>query len=100
VGKGGSGKTTAAAAFGRRLAASGRRVVPPPSEAERGQLPGPWPATRSAARWNATTAWCSPSRTATAVTAFDPAAVDGASYRAFISPRAQLLHQSPELRDC
>ena len=26
--------------------------------------------------------------------------VDGAAYRAFVSPRAQLLHQSPELRDC
>ena len=34
------------------------------------------------------------------VAAFAPAAVDGAAYRAFVSPRAQLLHQSPELRDC
>jgi hypothetical protein len=26
--------------------------------------------------------------------------VDGARYRAFVSPRGQLLNQSPELRDC
>ncbi|WBB68107.1 SCO5389 family protein [Micromonospora sp. WMMD812] len=34
------------------------------------------------------------------VAAFQPAAVDSATYRAFISPRGQLLNQSPELRNC
>jgi len=34
------------------------------------------------------------------VAAFRPAAVGGASYEAFVSPRGQLLNQSPELRDC
>ena len=34
------------------------------------------------------------------VAAFRPEAIDGARYRAFISPRGQLLNQSPELRDC
>lgn len=34
------------------------------------------------------------------VAAFRPSAVDGDRYRAFISPRGQLLNQSPELRDC
>lgn len=34
------------------------------------------------------------------VAAFRPSAVDGARYRAFISPRGQLLNQSPQLRDC
>jgi hypothetical protein len=34
------------------------------------------------------------------VAAFTPSAVDGERYRAFISPRGQLLNQSPELRDC
>lgn len=34
------------------------------------------------------------------VAAFTPSAVDGDRYRAFISPRGQLLNQSPELRDC
>ncbi|HEX4700722.1 MAG TPA: SCO5389 family protein [Pseudonocardiaceae bacterium] len=34
------------------------------------------------------------------VGAFRPDAVDGPVYRAFVSPRGQLLNQSPELRDC
>lgn len=34
------------------------------------------------------------------VAAFRPSAVDSDRYRAFISPRGQLLNQSPELRDC
>lgn len=34
------------------------------------------------------------------VAAFRPSAVDSAGYRDFISPRGQLLNQSPALRDC
>jgi hypothetical protein len=34
------------------------------------------------------------------VAAFPLSAVDSDRYRAFISPRGQLLNQSPELRDC
>lgn len=34
------------------------------------------------------------------VAAFRPSAVDGDSYREFISARGQLLNQSPQLRDC
>jgi hypothetical protein len=34
------------------------------------------------------------------VAAFRPAAVDSDRYRAFTSPRGQLLNQSPLLRDC
>ncbi|WP_433271752.1 SCO5389 family protein [Actinosynnema sp. CS-041913] len=34
------------------------------------------------------------------VAAFAPSAVDSDRYRAFVSPRGQLLNQSPELRDC
>jgi NucS shadow ORF len=34
------------------------------------------------------------------VAAFRISAVDSPVYRAFISPRGQLLNQSPELRDC
>jgi hypothetical protein len=34
------------------------------------------------------------------VGAFRPDAVDGPTYRAFVSPRGQLLNQSPALRDC
>ncbi len=32
--------------------------------------------------------------------AFPPSEVDSETYRKFISPRGQLLNQSPELRDC
>ncbi len=34
------------------------------------------------------------------VAAFRPEAVVGQEYAAFVSPRGQLLNQSPELRDC
>ena len=34
------------------------------------------------------------------VAAFDLSAVGGTGFQAFISPRGQLLNQSPELRDC
>src|SRR5688572_11176767 len=34
------------------------------------------------------------------VAAFAPAAVGGDRYREFVSPRGQLLNQSPALRDC
>ncbi len=34
------------------------------------------------------------------IAAFTPAAVDGPVYRKFISPRAQILNQSTELRNC
>ena len=34
------------------------------------------------------------------VAVFKKSEVDGDRYRAFVSPRGQLLNQSPELRDC
>ncbi len=34
------------------------------------------------------------------VGAFPLAEVDGAAYREFVSPGAQVLNQTPELRDC
>lgn len=34
------------------------------------------------------------------VAAFAPAAVDSRIYHEFVSPRGQVLNQSPELRDC
>ncbi|GAA2631151.1 SCO5389 family protein [Dactylosporangium fulvum] len=74
--------------------------VPPPSEAERGQL---LRALASDAirgglerHFGVTLAFQNCHR----VAAFAPAAVGGERYRAFISPRGQLLNQSPELRDC
>jgi len=75
-------------------------AVPPPSEAERGQL---LRALASDAirgglerHFGVKLAFQNCHR----VAAFALSAVDGDRYRAFISPRGQLLNQSPELRDC
>ena len=75
-------------------------AVPPPSEAERGQL---LRALASDAirgglerHFGVKLAFQNCHR----VAAFRLAAVGGERYQAFISPRGQLLNQSPELRDC
>lgn len=75
-------------------------TVPPPSEAERGQL---LRALASDAirgglerHFGVKLAFQNCHR----VAAFRPSAVGGERYRRFISPRGQLLNQSPELRDC
>jgi hypothetical protein len=75
-------------------------TVPPPSETERGQL---LRALASDAirgglerHFGVKLAFQNCHR----VAAFRPSAVDSDRYRAFISPRGQLLNQSPELRDC
>lgn len=74
--------------------------VPPPSESERGQLLRALAsdAIRSGLErhFGVKLAFQNCHR----VAAFRPSAVDGAAYRAFVSPRGQLLNQSPELRDC
>jgi hypothetical protein len=74
--------------------------IPPPSEAQRGQL---LRALASDAirgglerHFGVKLAFQNCHR----VAAFRPSAVDSDHYRAFISPRGQLLNQSPELRDC
>lgn len=75
-------------------------AVPPPSEADRGQL---LRALASDAirgglerHFGVKLAFQNCHR----VAAFRTDAVDSDRYRAFISPRGQLLNQSPELRDC
>src|SRR5690348_8679199 len=75
-------------------------AVPPPSEAERGQL---LRALASDAirgglerHFGVRFAFQNCHR----VAAFRLAAVGGQRYQAFISPRGQLLNQTPELRDC
>jgi len=75
-------------------------AVPPPSEAERGQL---LRALASDAirgglerHFRVKLAFQNCHR----VAAFRLAAVGGDRYQAFISPRGQLLNQSPTLRDC
>ena len=74
--------------------------VPPPSDAERGQL---LRALASDAirgglerHFGAKLAFQNCHR----VAAFRPGAVGDERYRAFVSPRGQLLNQSPELRNC
>ncbi len=74
--------------------------VPPPSEAERGQL---LRALASDAirgglerHFGAKLAFQNCHR----VAAFDFSAVGGERYQRFVSPRGQLLNQSPELRNC
>ena len=75
-------------------------ATPPPSEAERGQL---LRALASDAirgglerHFGVRLAFQNCHR----VAAFAPSAVDSPGYRAFVSPRGQLLNQSPALRDC
>jgi hypothetical protein len=75
-------------------------AVPPPSEAERGQL---LRALASDAirgglerHFGVKLAFQNCHR----VAAFRLTAVRGERYQSFISPRGQLLNQSPELRDC
>ncbi|MEQ4302166.1 SCO5389 family protein [Plantactinospora sp. B6F1] len=75
-------------------------AVPPPGEAERGQL---LRALASDAirgglerHFGVRLAFQNCHR----VAAFRPAAVGGTTYRWFVSPLAQVRNQSPELRDC
>lgn len=78
----------------------GEHEVPPPSERERGELLRALAsnAIRGALErhFGVVLAFQNCHR----VAAFAPADVDSAVYREFISPRGQVLNQSPELRDC
>ncbi len=78
----------------------GEHEVPPPSEEARGQLLRALAsnAIRGALErhFGVVLAFQNCHR----VAAFAPSAVDGQIYREFVSPRGQVLNQSPELRDC
>lgn len=78
----------------------GEHEVPPPSEQERGQLLRALAsnAIRGALERHFGVALAF--QNCHRVAAFAPSAVDGPVYREFISPRGQVLNQSPELRDC
>jgi len=78
----------------------GEHEVPPPSEAERGQLLRALASSAIRGALERHHGVVLAFQNCHRVAAFAPAAVDGAAYRAFVSPRAQLLHQSPELRNC
>jgi hypothetical protein len=74
--------------------------VPPPGEAERGQLLRALAsdAIRSGLERHFGVKFAF--QNCHRVAAFDLSAVDGPRYREFTSPRGQLLNQSPHLRDC
>jgi hypothetical protein len=78
----------------------GEHEVPPPSERERGELLRALAsnAIRGALERHFGVVFAF--QNCHRVAAFTPADVDGPAYRAFISPRGQVLNQSPELRDC
>ena len=78
----------------------GEHAVPPPSERERGELLRALAsnAIRGALERHFGVVFAF--QNCHRVAAFAPADVDGHAYRAFISPRGQVLNQSPELRDC
>lgn len=78
----------------------GEHEVPPPTERERGQLLRALAsdAIRGALERHFDVALAF--QNCHRIAAFTPAAVDGATYREFVSPRGQILNQTPELRDC
>ncbi|MBC6449755.1 hypothetical protein SAMN05192558_103481 [Actinokineospora alba] len=74
--------------------------VPPPSEAERGQLLRALASDSIRGGLERHFGMKLAFQNCHRVGGFAPSAVDSERYRAFISPRGQLLNQSPELRDC
>lgn len=81
-------------------AAFGEHEVPPPSEQARGELLRALAsnAIRGALERHFGVALAF--QNCHRVAAFDPAAVGSSIHREFVSPRGQVLNQSPELRDC
>ncbi|MEV1145068.1 SCO5389 family protein [Micromonospora sp. NPDC049799] len=75
-------------------------VIPPPTEAERGQLLRALASDAIRAGLERHFGVKLAFQNCHRVAAFRPSAVDSDAYRRFISPRGQLLNQSPELRDC
>jgi hypothetical protein len=75
-------------------------AVPPPSEADRGQLLRALASDAIRGGLERHFGVKLAFQNCHNVAAFTPAAVDSDRYREFISPRGQLLNQSPELRDC
>ncbi|MBO4205635.1 SCO5389 family protein [Micromonospora echinofusca] len=75
-------------------------VIPPPTETERGQLLRALASDAIRAGLERHFGVRLAFQNCHRVAAFRPAAVDSDTYRRFVSPRGQLLNQSPELRDC
>jgi hypothetical protein len=75
-------------------------VVPPPSEAERGQLLRALASDAIRSSLERHFAVKLAFQNCHRVAAFRLSAVESQTYRRFVSTRSQLLNQSPELRDC
>ena len=75
-------------------------TTPPPSEAERGQLLRALASDAIRGGLERHFGVKLVFQNCHRVAAFPLSAVDSDGYRTFISPRGQLLNQSPELRDC
>lgn len=78
----------------------GEHEVPPPSEQARGQLLRALASTAIRGALERHFGVVLAFQNCHRVAAFAPSAVDGPVYREFISPRGQVLNQSPERRDC
>lgn len=74
--------------------------VPPPSEAERGQLLRALASDAIRGGLERHFGFRLAFQNCHRVAGFRPSAVGGTTHAAFVSPRGQLLNQSPELRDC
>lgn len=78
----------------------GEHEEPPPSEADRGQLLRALASDAIRGGLERHFGVVLAFQNCHKVAAFTPSHVDGEAYRAFVSPRGQLLNQSPQLRDC
>ena len=78
----------------------GEHEVPPPSEAERGQLLRALASNSIRGALERHFGVVLAFQNCHRVAAFTPSAVDSEIYREFVSPRGQVLNQTPELRDC
>ena len=74
--------------------------VPPPGEAERGQLLRALASDAIRGALERHFGMRLAFQNCHRVAVFRPDAVGAATHAAFVSPRGQVLHQSPELRDC
>ena len=74
--------------------------VPPPTEADRGQLLRALASDSIRAALERHFGFRLAFQNCHRVAAFRPSAVGNQTHQAFVSPRGQLLNQSPELRDC
>ncbi|OLT21134.1 hypothetical protein BJF78_08830 [Pseudonocardia sp. CNS-139] len=86
--------------WARPAAPYGMHDEPPPSDRERGQLLRALASSAIRGALERHFGVVLAFQNCHKVAAFVPADVDGPTWHAFISPRSQVLNQSPEMRDC